>query len=370
MRYVLTFPGQLFHEMVTHLSSTPGLERAAFLFGRLATTTATTTILVQRMTPVSAADIESASSVHMSIRSQAYRRALKDADATGQCFLFAHSHPPAARGFSSQDDREEAALFRTAYVRIHHDTVHGSLVLPDPTTAVGRVWLPDGTYRVVERIRIIGERFQYLYPDRTTDEHLEYFDRQARAFTSVLQPVLKRLHVGIVGVGGTGSAVCEQLIRLGVGTLTVVDSGVFEASNVSRVYGSGVYDEALPKVNVTGRLAATIGLGTTVNRVHGHLSYKSVARQLLECDILFGCTDDEWGRSILNRLALWYHLPVFDMGVQIDTDGDTIRSIQGRVTTLVAGAACLFCRHRISVERVRAAAVSASNPEEAARLRR
>ena len=130
-------------------------------------------------------------------------------------------------------------------------------------------------------------------------------------------------------------------------------STLLKASNVSRVYGSGVYDEALPKVNITARLAATIGLGTTVNRVHGHLSFKSVARRLLDCDILFGCTDDEWGRSILNRLALWYHLPVFDMGVQIDTDGDTIRGIQGRVTTLLAGAACLFCRRRLSAERAR-----------------
>src|SRR4029077_5815617 len=128
----------------------------------------------------------------------------------------------------------------------------------------------------------------------------EYFDRQARAFTSAFQPILRRLHIGIVGVGGTGSAVCEQLIRLGIGRLTLIDNGKFEKSNVNRVYGSSVFDEGIAKVNIAARLAANIGLGTDIVSIEGHLSYQSVARQLVNCDAIFGCTDDEWGRSILN----------------------------------------------------------------------
>ena len=73
-----------------------------------------------------------------------------------------------------------------------------------------------------------------------------------------------------------------------------------------------------------------------------------MTRQLLDCGIVFGCTDDEWGRSILNRLAIRHCIPVFDMGINIDTDGGKILSIQGRVTTLLPGAACLICRKRIS----------------------
>src|SRR5262249_34874734 len=145
--------------------------------------------------------------------------------------------------FSEQDNHEEKILFHTAYIRIHHDIVHGSLVFSDRQKFRGRVWLPDGRYVPVGQIRVIGDRFQYLYGEEVHDEPLEYFDRQALAFTSTLQPILKRLHLGIVGIGGTGSSVCEQLIRLGVGKLTVIDDGEFEKSNVNRVYGSSVFDE-------------------------------------------------------------------------------------------------------------------------------
>jgi hypothetical protein len=164
--------------------------------------------------------------------------------------------------------------------------------------------------------------------------------------------------------------VCEQLTRLGIGQLTVIDDGLFEASNVNRVYGSSVFDEGNPKVNIAARQAASIGLGTIVHRVRGHLSFASVVRELVDVDVVFGCTDDQWGRSILNRLALWYHLPVIDMGVRIDATDGKVRSIHGRVTTLVAGAACLLCRGRISSDGIRDEALAATNPDEATRLRK
>ena len=71
------------------------------------------------------------------------------------------------------------------------------------------------------------------------------------------------------------------------------------------------------------------------------------------CDAIFGCTDDEWGRSLLTRLAIYYAIPVFDMGVKIDSEDGIIRSINGRVTTLLPGTACLYCRGRITAERSR-----------------
>jgi hypothetical protein len=369
MQYSATFLESQFGTLIAHLFSGKD-EQAAFILGRQTKTPNSTNLLVRKIIPVEAADIISASRIHLSIRSRAYLRAIKQAALNGDNFIFVHSHPNGHLEFSSQDDREETALFKTAYNRIHHDAFHASLLFADKNAFCGRVWLPDGSHPKMSRIRIIGSRFQYLFSEAINDAPLEYFDRQARAFTSYLQPILKRLHIGVVGAGGTGSAVCEQLIRLGIGKLTVIDGGAFEKSNVNRVYGSTVFDENLPKVNIVGRSAATIGLGTELNYIRGHLSFRTITRRLLDCDTIFGCTDDEWGRSILNRLALRHYIPVFDMGVNIDTENDNIRSIQGRVTTLLPGAACLFCRRRISVERVRAEAIAATNPEEAARLRK
>src|ERR1019366_10751857 len=75
------------------------------------------------------------------------------------------------------------------------------------------------------------------------------------------------------------------------------------------------------------------------------------------------------GGALLNRLAVYYYVPVFDMGVKIDSNAEVIRSVNGRVTTLAAGSPCLFCRGRISADGVHAESIATVNPAEADRLR-
>ena len=370
MQNIITFLQNQFDFLVSHLL-TEGDEQAAFLLGKQTITTDSINLLVRSIIPVEESDIISSSPTHMSIRSATYLRVLKRADLEGSNFVFVHSHPTGIRQFSAKDNEEETALFKTAYIRIHHDIVHGSLVFTNKDTFSGRFWMQDGTTSEVERIRVIGNRFQYLFSESLSEVPLEFFDRQALAFTSALQPILKRLHIGIVGVGGTGSAVCEQLIRLGIGKLTIIDAGTFEKSNTSRVYGSTAFDEHVSKANIAGRLAASIGLCTEVNCIHGHLGSRSTTRRLLDCDVVFGCTDDEWGRSILNRLSYRHYIPVFDMGVSIDTDNNNrIVSAQARVTTLLPGTACLCCRKRISSEGIRTESIAFTDPVQASLLRK
>ena len=138
----------------------------------------------------------------------------------------------------------------------------------------------------------------------------------------------------MVGLGGTGSCVVEQLARLGIGHLTLVDGQQFEPSNVNRVYGSRRIDGGLPKTKIAERLIADIGLGTKVTLIDRPITFQSALMQLRTCDILFGCTDDEWGRSLLTRFAIYYYIPVLDMGVRINSDKGAIRSINGRRSSI------------------------------------
>jgi hypothetical protein len=198
----------------------------------------------------------------------------------------------------------------------------------------------------------------------------DIFDRQVRAFGEEIQELLATLHIGIVGNGGTGSAVAEQLIRLGVGRLSLFEGQTLDASNVTRVYGSRLSDVDRPKVEIIELLAKEIGFGTDVTLFPRHITKSETAKALRDCDVIFGCTDDEWGRSILSKLAIDYYIPVFDMGVKIDSTEGWIVSVQGRVTTLFPGAACLFCRGRINAEGIRAQVIDSCNPEQAEELRR
>ena len=362
MRYSATFLGSQFDALQAHLASSKD-EEAAFLICRVAQSDDETRLLVHTVVPVTAKDIIEQSPIHMKIAPRAYTRAMKQANDEKSCLLFVHSHPNGYPRHSPQDDAEEAKLFKTAYTRIRTPGVHGSLVLTPDGLSSARVWLADGTAAEIERIRIVGRRIRFWF-NRSAAVHdvPAFFDRQVRAFGPDIQRLLSRLRIGIVGVGGTGSCVLEQLIRLGVGTLIISDGECFEASNVNRVYGSRLVDDGIAKIKIAQRLAADIGLGTKIELISKPISYQSALKRFRECDIVMGCTDDELGRSLLNRFAIYYYVPVFDMGVKIDSEHGVVRSIQGRVTTLMNGAACLHCRGRISAERITAQAKWEADP--------
>jgi hypothetical protein len=361
-RYSLTFLQDDYARLQRILAANSGVENGAYLLCRQAYTQAETRLLVREVLAIDNEDLLEASAVHMKIASRSYRRAMKRADEERCGFVFVHTHPNSLEGHSGQDDLEETSLFRTAYVRIHNDVAHASLVFGDHGVSAARVWLSDGTTQPIERVRIIGKHFRFWFSTAQETPIPEFYDRQVRAFGPDLQKLLIRLKIGVVGVGGTGSAVLEELTRLGVGGLVIADGQTFEASNVNRLYGSRTIDQGLAKVKIGQRVVADIGLGTDLTIIDKPITYRSALAALRECDIIFGCTDEEWGRSLLTRVAIYYAIPVFDIGVKIDSKDGAIRSIQGRVTTLLPSAACLFCRGRITAERVGIESQRATSP--------
>lgn len=369
MKYTMTFCESEYEKMCAHLLPDHAVERAGYLFCRLSRTDSEIRLLVRSFEPVAVADIEEASDSHMKIRSQSFRRAMKRADERRECFVFVHSHPEHVPHHSYQDDCQERELFRTAYNRIHHNAVHASLVVSSPERPCGRVWLEDGSVVAMDVIRVIGRRFRFYRNGEVAEPTVEYFDRQVRAFGEANQQQLRMLCVGVVGLGGTGSAVAQQLARMGVGKLILSDGEDFDRTNVNRVYGSRVVDHDVAKVKIAERAIAEMGLGTTVVAIQRPVTFRSVLRDFRECDVIFGCTDEEWGRALLCSFATYYCIPVFDMGVRIRSEDGVIQSVQGRVTTLMPSRACLYCRRRISAEQVRFESMQVLNPAGAQALR-
>ena len=113
--------------------------------------------------------------------------------------------------------------------------------------------------------------------------------------------------------------VLTSILDHGVGRLSLFEGQTLDATNVTRVYGSRLTDVGRPKVQIIERLAKEIGFGTEVTLFPKHITSLETAKTLRDCDVIFGFTDDEWGRSILSKLAIDYYIPVFDMGVKIDS---------------------------------------------------
>lgn len=342
------------------------VERAGFLRCRLSTTDDEIRFIVRNIHLLNGDDLNYATDQNISIKSTAFMPILKAADQHKEAVVFVHSHPFGTAFFSLQDNDTEPPFFRAVFNRVDGIGSHGSIVFSDPRTFVGRVWLSDGRQAPLSSIRVIGNRWRFLHASNPDEPHHEYFDRQIRAFGPDMQHVLEQLHIGVVGAGGTGSAVIEQLIRLGVGKLTVFDDQKFEPTNINRVYNSRIDDEGKSKVSIVQRTVADIGLGTKIEVVPARITDETTAKRLRDCDLVFGCTDDNSGRSVLNALALRYLIPIIDMGIKIHSRDQQVTHINGRVTILQPGNTCLHCRKRIDSDQIR---FELMHPEELERLR-
>ena len=366
MKYSITFLERDFTELQAAIFKDYTVERAAMLRCRTSITGEEVRFLVRSVHIFMGEDLNEATPYNVSVKSTAFMRVLKASDTANESIVFVHTHPGGETFFSTQDDRTETPFFRTVFTRVVRATHHGSLIFAEPDRFIGRVWLSDGTTVPLTDIRVVGDRWRFLRADHVAEPLPVFFDRQVRAFGPEIQHVLAQLHVGVVGAGGTGSPTIEQLTRLGIGTLTVIDDQTLDRSNINRVYNSGVADVNLPKVEIVRRTVEHIAVNTRLRTFQGRITQEAVAQELRSCDVIFGCTDDHWGRAILNELALRYLIPVIDMGVKVASEKGKITHIFSRVTMLQPGYACLHCRQRISPERAR---LEGLNPEELARLR-
>ncbi len=363
MQYSLTLREEEFCRLREIVFDIPHCEGAAYLLCGESRTDQEIRLLVREVIPVYPHHYRVRQSDFLSIDSPSYVQLAKRARLENLSLVFVHSHPGGDLAYSEQDNREEKRLQAFFQARIPC-RLHGSAIVNE-NGVIGRVF--DNEFRVLERIRIIGTRFTFFDREKHGVQHQPFFDRQVLAFGADSQALLKRLHIGVVGVGGTGSSVVEQLTRLGVGTLTVFDGDSFDLTNVNRVYGSSTKDVGRAKVAIAKKHIDDIGLGTTIHVVADPITSEAVAKQLRVCDVIFGCTDKEAPRAILVNLALRYLIPVFDLGVVIHSQDGLIRDIIGRVTTLIPGEACLFCKRRITPETIRLEGLSAEERRSLAR---
>lgn len=286
------------------------------------------------------------------IRSAGYVHALKVAADDGAVALFFHTHPGGAPRPSRFDDGVDERLREPFAIRTGTG-MYGSFILggsSDEPTFSGRLLRKD-SWSAIDRVRVVGSEWELL-TSRSEEVRSRLFDRQIRVFGVEGQHVLRSLRIGVVGLGGTGSAVSEQLVRMGVGDLLLIDDDFVSETNLTRIHESGMQDVGKAKVEVAKSAAERIGLGTKVEGVTKRITQLEAARLLRDRDVIFGCTDDNRGRAILSRIAYWYLIPVIDTAFLVDTDKGQVRGLFGRITLLYPGAPCLLCRNRIDARQL------------------
>ena len=347
-----------FDELKAHLIRPDGRERAGYLLCRPSRSVADPwerqaheRYLVTAFCAVPDEDMVESTTSRVSWLTRSFVKALKEAERTGQIVAIVHNHPSGTPMFSPQDDANEPDLLQGALNRNGEGArILSVIVTPDGELA-GRIWMhpsPSGK-EPLSSIKVIGPQLALHYPGRSRSADRRAFHRQALAFGPALDHDLRQLRVGIVGCGGTGSAVAMLLARLGVGQIALFDNDIVDQTNLNRLHGArqSDADAMLPKVDVVAREIASMGLGVRVAPHNAWVGDPCCRDAIRACDVLFGCTDDHDGRMFLNRFAYYYLTPVIDIGLAIDVgEGEPpeIVALDARVTVLGPGSTCMICR--------------------------
>lgn len=247
---------------------------------------------------------------------------LGEAASRGMALIKIHSHPGNYRRFSDIDDDSDADFFNSVYGWTDGDLPHASAVMLPDGAMFGRAVMPDGTFQPLDSIAVAGD--DLLFWTGLTDERLpEFVQRHTQLFGAGTTRRLRELSVAVVGCSGTGSPLVEQLARLGVGRLVLVDSDRVEEKNLNRILNASREDAYLrrPKVQVMARAIARMGFATDVHIVDQDLATPAAVKAVAQCDVAFGCMDSVDGRHLLNRLCAYYLIPYIDVGVGLDADG-------------------------------------------------
>lgn len=301
--------------------------------------------VVREIIEVPEAAYESRSPTGFEWSTTPFYNALKRCEAKDFAVAVFHSHPLGVDEFSNRDDLADKELFQIAFNRLESRRPHVAAIMTPDMRFAARAYGPDLKPMHVD-VFSVGERWRYG-GDHETGASIDEFDRQNRAFGRAATGQIGKLRFGIVGCGGTGSAVASLLVRLGARQVVLIDPDTVELSNLNRLHFSTQRDANLKrlKVEVVAEAMADIGTRTCVARVPRNVATAEALSALRACDIIFGCTDDHLGREILNRIAHFYFIPVIDLGLLIEpNDAGGYDTFDGRVTVVQPGYPCQSCR--------------------------
>lgn len=278
-----------------------------------------------------------------------------------------HSHPNGYDSFSDTDSESDIDLFSSVYGWLDNDLPHASLIMLPNGSIFGRMVLSSLKFVDIDRIMVAGNEVK-IWDHHQPYEHQEFNLRTEQLFGLGTTNVLKRLKIGVLGCSGTGSPLIEQLVRLGVGEMVLIDPDIIEEKNINRIYNSTIDDaeKMKYKVDVIKESINRIGIGTKVDVFKENVyDSQEIVHSLASCDIVFGCVDSVDGRHILNQISTFYVIPYFDLGVKLVSDGHGgIDQVCGTIHYIQPGGSSLESRGQYTSEELRAAGLFRTNPDQ------
>ena len=169
----------------------------------------------------------------------------------------------------------------------------------------------------------------------------ERFDRQS-FLGKRSQELLETATVAVIGLGGGGSHIAQQLAHVGVGNLILFDPDQVEHSNLNRLVGATSRDADFhaKKVDVAGRLIEAVNPRTNV--IRNPVQWQLAATALRDADVVVSCLDTYAARQDIEVSTRRFLIPLVDIGMDVHQVGGNPH-ISGQVIVSSPSGPCFRC---------------------------
>jgi len=156
------------------------------------------------------------------------------------------------------------------------------------------------------------------------------------------ESIMEAAKVAVIGLGGGGPHVFQQLLHLGFYDLAGLDPDSIEFSNLNRLVG-GTYRDAelrLPKTSIAARSARRINPDAKAVLIQG--KWQENLALLKGMHLIVGCLDSYGARNELEAFCRRYMIPYIDIGMDVTKSGSSF-TVSGQVLLSMPSEACMWC---------------------------
>ena len=178
------------------------------------------------------------------------------------------------------------------------------------------------------------------------------FDRQG-FLGKKAQEKIRNIRVGVIGFGGGGSHIGQQLWHIGFENVVIFDPDVVEETNTNRLVGVNCphdIENKTPKTKIASRLHSQI-TGNEFLEAY-QCRWQEESEQLKTCHLIIGCVDSYCQRDQLERFCRQYMIPYLDIGLDVSIVDDEPPQMAGQVILSMPGYSCMRCLGFIDDEKL------------------
>lgn len=157
------------------------------------------------------------------------------------------------------------------------------------------------------------------------------------------QAIIKSAVIGVIGLGGGGTHIIQQLAHIGFLNYVIIDPQIIDGSNLNRMVCARFVDvdEEKTKTEIAERTIRDLQPDASVNALVSR--WQDNAGALKKCDILFGCVDSFKERHELEIFSRRFLIPYIDIGMDVFKVKNNPFRMVGQVILSIPCEPCMHC---------------------------